>query len=113
MALFYIRPAGSPDDEAATKGCVHTGWQEGGGEIAFSMKLVLNRIERTMMKKILSFLGFLLFTAASGSILNAKITLIPGSTLIVRDGGTISMASGYQFEAPIGVTVIVEDGKIQ
>ena len=30
------------------------------------MKLVLNRIERTMMKKILSFLGFLLFTAASG-----------------------------------------------
>lgn len=49
----------------------------------------------------------------SGSILNAKITLIPGSTLIVRDGGTISMASGYQFEAPIGVTVIVEDGKIQ
>ena len=47
-----------------------------------------------------------------GSIINADITLVPGSTLIIRNDGIISMANGKKFEAPIGVNVIIEEGRI-
>lgn len=48
-----------------------------------------------------------------GGIINdASLELIPGSTLIVRDGGVINMASGKEFSAPVGVNVIIEEGSI-
>lgn len=48
----------------------------------------------------------------TGSIMNADITLVPGSTLIIRNGGRISMANGKKFKAPVGVEVIIEEGRI-
>lgn len=47
-----------------------------------------------------------------GVIQNANITMIPGSTLIVRNNGKIHMANGEKFEAPIGVVVNMESGEI-
>ncbi len=47
-----------------------------------------------------------------GSIINANIELVPGSTLIVRDGGSITMASGKQLDVPVGATMIIEEGTI-
>ena len=47
-----------------------------------------------------------------GIIQNADITLIPGSTMIIRNGGTIRMASGKSLEIPIGVEADIEEGSI-
>lgn len=47
-----------------------------------------------------------------GSITNADIELVPGSTLVIRNGGAIHMKSGCDFNAPIGSLVEVEDGII-
>lgn len=49
-----------------------------------------------------------------GTINNAKIELIPGGHLIVRNNGTINMATGEDFAVPIGaiVDVDVEYGSI-
>jgi hypothetical protein len=48
-----------------------------------------------------------------GSLLNANLELVPGSQLIVRNNGTISMASGNPFNAPKGVVVNIEEGIIE
>lgn len=48
-----------------------------------------------------------------GTIQNADITMVPGSTVILRNGGKINMASGKDFDAPKGVTVNLESGEIQ
>ena len=48
-----------------------------------------------------------------GTIQNADITMVPGSTVILRNGGKINMASGKDFDAPNGVTVNLESGEIQ
>lgn len=47
-----------------------------------------------------------------GILQNADITMVPGSKLIVRNNGIINMATGKNFEAPNGVQVIIERGKI-
>ena len=47
-----------------------------------------------------------------GTINNAKIELIPGGHLIVRNNGTINMATGEDFAVPIGAIVDVEYGSI-
>jgi len=38
--------------------------------------------------------------------------MVPGSTLIIRNGGVINMASGKEFKAPIGAIVTIESGEI-
>lgn len=48
-----------------------------------------------------------------GSLQNANLELVPGCQLIVRNNGTINMASGTPFNAPKGVVVNVENGRIQ
>ena len=48
-----------------------------------------------------------------GTIQNADITMVPGSTVILRNGGRIIMASGKDFNAPKGVIVNIESGEIQ
>lgn len=48
-----------------------------------------------------------------GTIQNADITMVPGSTVILRNGGKINMASGKDFNAPKGVIVNIERGEIQ
>ena len=47
-----------------------------------------------------------------GVLQNADITMVPGSSIIVRNNGKINMASGKVFEAPIGVVVNIENGEI-
>ena len=47
-----------------------------------------------------------------GTLSDADIDLIPTSTLILRNGGTINMASGKTFSAPVGVIVQIDDGEI-
>lgn len=47
-----------------------------------------------------------------GTLQNADITMVPGSTLIIRNGGVINMASGKEFKAPIGAIVTIESGEI-
>ena len=47
-----------------------------------------------------------------GVLQNADITLVPGSTIIVRNNGKIYMATGKSFEAPTGVVVNIERGEI-
>jgi len=47
-----------------------------------------------------------------GTIQNADITMVPGSKLIIRNNGVVNMAAGKKFEAPIGVVVNVENGRI-
>lgn len=47
-----------------------------------------------------------------GALLNANITMIPGSTLILKNNGRISMAPGWSFYAPKGVVVKIESGEI-
>ena len=47
-----------------------------------------------------------------GTLQNAAITMIPGSTLIIRNGGVINMASGKEFKAPVGAIVTIENGEI-
>ena len=47
-----------------------------------------------------------------GTLQNARLDLIPGSHVIVRNNGTINMASGEEFNAPKGVIVDIEQGNI-
>lgn len=47
-----------------------------------------------------------------GTLNNAKIELVPGGHLIVRNNGRINMATGEDFEAPIGALVDIEYGSI-
>ena len=47
-----------------------------------------------------------------GTLQSANLELIPGSHVIVRNNGTINMASGRNFDAPKGVVVDVEYGFI-
>lgn len=47
-----------------------------------------------------------------GTLNNAKIELVPGGHLIVRNNGTINMAMEEDFEAPIGAIVDIEHGSI-
>jgi len=47
-----------------------------------------------------------------GTLQNADITMVPGSTLIVRNNGKINMATGQVFHAPRGVIVNIESGEI-
>ena len=48
-----------------------------------------------------------------GTLQNAHITLVPGSTLILRNNGKINMDSGIDFDAPKGVVVNIESGEIK
>lgn len=47
-----------------------------------------------------------------GTLQNADLTLIPGSTLILRNNGKIYMDTVMDFEAPEGVVVNIESGEI-
>lgn len=47
-----------------------------------------------------------------GTIDNADLALVPGCTLILRNGGIINLAVGKTFEVPIGATVTIESGEI-
>lgn len=47
-----------------------------------------------------------------GTIDNADLVLVPGCTLILRNGGIINLAVGKNFEAPIGAVVTIESGEI-
>ena len=47
-----------------------------------------------------------------GTIQDADIQMIPGSTLIVRNNGKINMAVNKHFNAPFGVFVNIENGEI-
>ena len=47
-----------------------------------------------------------------GTLQNADITMVPGSTLIIRNNGVINMASGKEFIAPVGTIVNIESGEI-
>lgn len=47
-----------------------------------------------------------------GTIQNANLVLVPGCTVIIRNGGVINMAPGKSFDAPIGATVNIESGII-
>lgn len=47
-----------------------------------------------------------------GTLQNANIEMVPGSSLIVRNGGIINIASGQDFDIPVGVQVNIEDGVI-
>ena len=47
-----------------------------------------------------------------GTLQNARLNLIPGSHIIVRNNGTINMASGQTFNAPTGVIVDIQHGSI-
>lgn len=48
-----------------------------------------------------------------GSIINANIEMIHGSTLVIRNNGSLSMASGQSFYAPLGAVVNIENGVIE
>ena len=48
----------------------------------------------------------------TATLQNADITMVPGSTLIVRNNGKINMATGQVFHAPRGVIVNIESGEI-
>ena len=47
-----------------------------------------------------------------GTLQNADITMVPGSSMIIRNNGKINMATGKVFEAPTGATVNIECGEI-
>jgi hypothetical protein len=47
-----------------------------------------------------------------GTINNAIIDLVPGGTLVIKNGGVINMANGYDFHAPIGAVLTIENGEI-
>lgn len=47
-----------------------------------------------------------------GIIQNACLDLVPGCSLILRNRGAIHMASGEDFEAPVGIDVNIESGEI-
>ena len=47
-----------------------------------------------------------------GTIQNANLKLVPGCHLIVRNNGTINMASGLSFDAPVGAIIDIDEGII-
>ncbi len=47
-----------------------------------------------------------------GTLQDADITMVPGCTVIIKNGGKINMASGKDFEAPLGVDVNILSGEI-
>ena len=47
-----------------------------------------------------------------GTLQNADITMIPGSKLIIRNGGVINMAAGNNLVVPTGAIVDIESGEI-
>ena len=47
-----------------------------------------------------------------GTLQNADIILVPGCTVIIRHNGKINMASGKEFQAPVGAVVNIESGEI-
>lgn len=47
-----------------------------------------------------------------GTIDNARIELVPGSHLIIRNNGSINMANNEEFSAPQGAIVDIEYGSI-
>lgn len=47
-----------------------------------------------------------------GTIQNANLELLPGCHLIVRNNGTINMANGLSFDAPVGAIIDIEGGSI-
>ena len=47
-----------------------------------------------------------------GVINDASLVLVPGCTVVLRNGGVINMASGKTFEAPVGAVVNIESGEI-
>lgn len=51
-------------------------------------------------------------TVDGGTLNEARITLYAGSTLNIQNDGTISMATGEDFSAPIGASVNLLNGKI-
>lgn len=53
------------------------------------------------------------FCALDGGTLQyADITMIPGSTLIMRNNGRINLAPGINFDVPKGVIINIESGEI-
>lgn len=48
-----------------------------------------------------------------GTLQNADITLVPGCTVIIKHNGKINMASGKEFQAPVGAVVNIESGEIK
>lgn len=62
------------------------------------------------MKRLFLFLFgvFILSTSVSAQVL----TMVPGSTLVIKNGGVINMASGKEFKALVGVIVNIERGEI-
>lgn len=51
-------------------------------------------------------------TIDGGTLQNADIEMVPGSQLVIRNNGVISMASGKTFSVPKGVEVYIGSGKI-
>ena len=47
-----------------------------------------------------------------GTLQDADITMVPGSTLIVRNNGVVNIATGKAFVAPKGAVVNIESGEI-
>ena len=47
-----------------------------------------------------------------GTLENADITMVPGSTLIVKNNGRIKMALGKEFHVPVGAIVNIVSGEI-
>lgn len=47
-----------------------------------------------------------------GTIQNANLTLVPGCSVILRNGGVINMATGNTFKAPVGAILNIESGEI-
>ena len=47
-----------------------------------------------------------------GTLQYADITMIPGSTLIMRNNGRINLAPGINFDVPKGVIINIESGEI-
>ena len=47
-----------------------------------------------------------------GTLQDADITMVPGCTVIIKNGGKINMASGKDFEAPLGADVKIYSGEI-
>lgn len=47
-----------------------------------------------------------------GTIQNADLVLVPGCTVVLKNGGVINMATGRNFEAPAGAVVNIESGEI-
>jgi hypothetical protein len=50
--------------------------------------------------------------AKGGTLNDAKIDMVPGGKLIIRNNRTINMAYGENFNAPAGAIVEIEEGEI-